>query len=110
MLRGHELRDAALGRARGWGYAVHALLLAAATGRTVHRYAPSQVKAAVANYGAGNKAQIQRAVQLVLGLGPSDAMGEDASDALAIGLCHIQYSRTASITGVPAGLHRGRSR
>jgi crossover junction endodeoxyribonuclease RuvC len=86
-----------------------ALLLAAATGMSVHRYAPSQVKAAVANYGAGNKAQIQRAVQLVLGLGPSDAMGEDASDALAIGLCHIQYSRTASITGVPAGLHGGRS-
>ena len=93
-----------------------ALLLAAATGMTVHRYAPSQVKAAVANYGAGNKAQIQRAVHLVLGLGPSDssAMGEDASDALAIGLCHIQHSRTASITGVPAGLHaraqEGRSR
>jgi crossover junction endodeoxyribonuclease RuvC len=86
-----------------------ALLLAAAGGMTVHRYVPSQVKAAVANYGAGNKAQVQRAVQLVLGLG-TDPMGEDASDALAIGLCHIQHRRAAGITGVPAGLHGGRSR
>ena len=86
-----------------------ALLLAAACGMTVHRYVPSQVKAAVANYGAGSKAQVQRAVQLVLGLG-TDPMGEDASDALAIGLCHIQHSRTANSTGIPAGLHGGRSR
>ncbi|MDA0797342.1 MAG: crossover junction endodeoxyribonuclease RuvC [Chloroflexi bacterium] len=86
-----------------------ALLLAAACGMTVHRYGPSQVKAAVANYGAGSKVQVQRAVQLVLGLG-TDPMGEDASDALAIGLCHIQHSRTANITGIPAGLHGGRSR
>ena len=86
-----------------------ALILAAATSMTVHRYGPSQVKAAVANYGAGNKAQIQRAVQLVLGLNPrdSDAMGEDASDALAIGLCHIQYSRTASMTGIRTGPYEG---
>jgi crossover junction endodeoxyribonuclease RuvC len=90
-----------------------ALLLAAAGDMTVHRYLPSQVKAAVANYGAGNKAQVQRAVQLVLGLG-NDPMGEDASDALAIGLCHIQHSREANITGTAAGLHArvsgGRSR
>lgn len=86
-----------------------ALLQAAAAGMTVHRYMPAQVKAAVANYGAGNKAQVQRAVQLVLGLG-SEPMGEDASDALAIGLCHIQHSRTANLTGIPAGVHGGRSR
>ena len=76
---------------------------------TVHRYLPSQVKAAVANYGAGNKAQIQRAIQLVLGLG-NEPMGEDASDAIAIGLCHIQHNRAASITGLPAPLHSGQSR
>ena len=51
-------------------------------------------KSAVANYGAGNKAQVQRAVQLVLGLGP-DPMSEDASDALAIALTHLQYARAA---------------
>ena len=70
-----------------------ALLLAAAAGISVHRYMPSQVKSAVANYGAGNKAQVQRAVQLVLGLGP-DPMSEDASDALAIALTHLQHART----------------
>jgi len=70
-----------------------ALLLAAAAGISVHRYMPSQVKSAVANYGAGNKAQVQRAVQLILGLGP-DSMPEDASDALAIALTHLQNART----------------
>ena len=75
-----------------------ALLIAAAFGMSVHRYAPSQVKSTVANYGAGSKAQVQRAVQLVLGLG-TDPMSEDASDALAIALCHVQRSRLQALTG-----------
>ena len=72
-----------------------ALLLAAAHDIPVHRYAPSQVKSTVANYGMGSKAQVQRTVQLVLGLG-TEPMSEDASDALAIALCHAQFSRTAN--------------
>jgi len=71
-----------------------ALLLAAANGVSVHRYSPAQVKSTVANYGMGTKAQVQRTVQLVLGLG-TDPMSEDASDALAIALCHVQHWRTA---------------
>lgn len=75
-----------------------ALIIAAAFGMSVHRYAPSKVKATVANYGAGTKAQVQRAVQLVLGLGP-DPMSEDASDALAIALCHTQQTRLQALVG-----------
>ena len=75
-----------------------ALLIAAAFGMSVHRYAPSKVKATVANYGAGNKAQVQRAVQLVLGL-EACAMSEDASDALAIALCHTQHTRLQALIG-----------
>jgi crossover junction endodeoxyribonuclease RuvC len=71
-----------------------ALLLAAAAGMEVHRYGPSQVKSSVANYGAGSKEQIQRTVQLLLGLG-SSPMSEDASDALAVALCHVQHWRAA---------------
>ena len=71
-----------------------ALLLAAAHGMSVHRYVPAQVKSTVANYGAGTKAQVQRTVQLVLGLG-TDPMSEDASDALAVALCHLQHRRAA---------------
>ena len=75
-----------------------ALLIAAAFGMSVHRYAPSKVKATVANYGAGNKAQVQRAVQLVLGL-KACPMSEDASDALAIALCHTQQTRLQALIG-----------
>jgi crossover junction endodeoxyribonuclease RuvC len=65
-----------------------ALLLAAEAGMEVHRYAPSQVKRAVGDYGASTKGHLQRVVQRVLGLeqGP---MSEDASDALAVALCHV---------------------
>ena len=73
-----------------------ALLLAAAFGMSVHRYSPSQVKSSVANYGAGSKAQVQRSVQLLLGLG-TDPMSEDASDALAVALCHLQHRRAADL-------------
>ena len=48
----------------------------------------------MANYGAGSKAQVQRTVQLLLKLG-DDRMSEDASDALAVALCHLQHSRAA---------------
>ena len=69
-----------------------ALLLAGAFGMSVHRYGPSQVKSAVANYGAGTKAQVQRTVQVLLNLG-TEPMSEDASDALAVALCHLQHWR-----------------
>ena len=71
-----------------------ALLLAVGAGMSVHRYAPSTVKAAVANYGGGTKAQVQQTVRLLLKLGPGP-MSEDASDALAVALCHIQQWRAA---------------
>ena len=71
-----------------------ALLIAAARGMPVHRYAPSQVKSAVSDYGAGTKAQVQRQVQMLLGINQGP-MSEDASDALAVALCHLQHLRTA---------------
>ena len=72
-----------------------ALLLAAAADMEVHRYAPSQVKSAVANYGGGSKAQVQQTVQLLLSL-PREPMSEDASDALAVAVCHLQHQRSAA--------------
>ena len=71
-----------------------ALILAAEAGIPVFRYLPSQVKSTVADYGAGTKQQVQRAVRLLLGLG-EDAMSLDASDALAVALCHLQHWRVA---------------
>ena len=77
---------------------VHGQVLAA-TNMEVHRYGPSQVKSAVANYGGGSKAQVQRTVQLLLGL-PREPMSEDASDALAVELCHLQHQRASARLGV----------
>ena len=66
-----------------------ALLLATETGMEVHRYAPTQVKQAVSDYGASSKGQLQRMVLMALELEPQ-AMSEDASDALAVALCHLR--------------------
>ena len=71
-----------------------ALLVAANRGMLIQRYSPATVKSTVAGYGAGDKAQVQRSVRLLLGLG-DEPMGEDASDAIAIALCHAQTLRAA---------------
>lgn len=70
-----------LGQARGV-----ALLAAAARGVAVAEYAPSQVKQAVTGRGHATKQQIQHMVRAILGL-PEIAI-EDASDALAVAICH----------------------
>ena len=68
-----------------------ALLLAAEAGVAVHRYPPAQVKRMVGDYGAGSKIQVQRMVRRLLSI--SGDLEEDASDALAVALCHLQVRR-----------------
>jgi crossover junction endodeoxyribonuclease RuvC len=65
-----------------------ALAEAAAAGCEVHQYTPNQVKDAVAGYGAAGKEQVQKMVQVRLGLSrpPRPA---DAADAAALALCHL---------------------
>jgi crossover junction endodeoxyribonuclease RuvC len=70
-----------LGHARGV-----ALVCAAAAGLSVHAYPPAQVKRTIAGYGRADKAQVQRMVMALLGL--VEAPRADASDALAIAICH----------------------
>ncbi|MEO7123922.1 MAG: crossover junction endodeoxyribonuclease RuvC [Lacisediminihabitans sp.] len=64
-----------------------AMLIAARHGLAAGLHTPSEVKAAVTGYGAAGKKQVATMVARVLGLAelPSPA---DASDALAIALCH----------------------
>lgn len=71
-----------LGHARGV-----AMLAASAAGITVVEYTPSQVKLAVTGSGRADKGQIQRMVRAILGL--PEIASEDASDALAIAICHL---------------------
>ena len=65
-----------------------ALAEAAAAGCDVVQYTPNQVKEAVAGWGGAGKAQVQRMVQVRLGLSapPKPA---DAADAAALALCHL---------------------
>jgi crossover junction endodeoxyribonuclease RuvC len=79
-----------------------ALAEAAAAGCEVVQYTPNQVKESVAGWGAASKEQVQRMVQVRLGLSapPKPA---DAADAAALALCHLATAplraRLAAATG-----------
>ena len=67
------------------------LAAAARRGCAVAEYTPSQVKDTVAGWGGADKAQVQRMVQMRLGLA-SVPKPADAADAAAIALCHLAMS------------------
>jgi crossover junction endodeoxyribonuclease RuvC len=69
------------------------ILLAARTAHlAVYEYAPSTVKSAVVGYGAAEKAQVAKMVSMLIKGCPP--MRPDASDALAIAICHAHTSGT----------------
>jgi crossover junction endodeoxyribonuclease RuvC len=79
------------------GEARAAAILAAAHGHaTVNQYTPAAVKQAVTGYGRGSKDQVGEMVRLQFGLRTAPAPA-DASDAVAIALCHIAHRRTAAL-------------
>ena len=71
----------AVGQARGV-----VLLAAAEHGLPVFEYGPHEVKLAVTGYGRADKAQVQRMVQIVLGMTVLPRP-DDAADALAVAIC-----------------------
>ena len=71
----------AVGQARGV-----VLLAAAEHGLPVFEYGPHEVKLAVTGYGRADKRQVQRMVQMVLGM-PVLPKPDDAADALAVAIC-----------------------
>ncbi len=77
-----------LGHARGV-----ILLCAELEGAPVAEYSPLEVKSAVVGYGKAEKQQVQEMVRILLAL-PKKAQA-DASDALAVAICHGR-SRTVS--------------
>lgn len=78
-----------LGHARG-----AALLALAQGGIAIEEYAPRQVKQAVTGNGGADKAQVARMVEMLLGR--TGAVSKDATDALAIALCHAAINGTRS--------------
>jgi crossover junction endodeoxyribonuclease RuvC len=75
-----------------------AILAAANNDIDCFEYTPREVKMRVANYGASSKEQIQQMVMLQLGL-PEIPEPEDAADALAVALCHLQAMHTQELLG-----------
>ena len=71
-----------------------ALLAVEQSGLPMAEYTPMQVKAAVVGYGRAEKQQVQEMVRRLLCL-PEKA-GADASDALAVAICHLQSRRTTA--------------
>lgn len=67
-----------------------AMAEAAAAGCHVVEYSPNQVKHAVAGDGAADKRQMERVVQILLGI-DAPLRPVDAADAIAIALCHIAH-------------------
>ncbi|MET1232567.1 MAG: crossover junction endodeoxyribonuclease RuvC [Candidatus Limnocylindrales bacterium] len=80
----------AVGQARGV-----ALLTAARFGLPVYEYGPHEVKLAVTGHGRAEKVQVQRMVQVVLGLATLPRP-DDAADALAIAICLAHAHRPAA--------------
>jgi crossover junction endodeoxyribonuclease RuvC len=73
-----------------------AILAAAKSHVPSYEYTPREVKQRVANYGASDKEQIQQMVMLQLGL-TQIPDPNDAADALAIALCHLQVIRLENL-------------
>lgn len=83
-----------LGQARG------AALCAVPAGVGVFEYAPREIKLAVVGFGAAEKLQVAHMVRALLGL--QGRIGADASDALAVAVCHAHSRRLRYLAGARA--------
>jgi crossover junction endodeoxyribonuclease RuvC len=79
----------AVGQARGV-----ALLVAAQHGLPVVEFGPHEVKIAVTGYGRAPKSQVQKMVQVLLGMSTLPRP-DDAADALAVAICSAHGLRAA---------------
>jgi crossover junction endodeoxyribonuclease RuvC len=77
----------AVGQARGV-----ALLALQQAGVEAFEYTPNEVKQAVAGYGSAQKRQVQEMVRTLLGM-PEIPKPDDAADALAIAITHLNTKR-----------------
>lgn len=77
-----------LGQVRGV-----AMLAAAVAGLQVAEYSPLTIKSSVVGYGRAEKQQVQHMVTRLLDL-PAPPQPMDASDALAVAICHLHTAGT----------------
>jgi crossover junction endodeoxyribonuclease RuvC len=80
---GHNVKSAfAIGRAQAI-----AILAAVNQGLPVYYYSPTRVKQQITSYGQSDKQQVQEMTRVEL------PQPNDAADALAVAICHIQQKR-----------------
>jgi crossover junction endodeoxyribonuclease RuvC len=80
------------------------LLLAAQRGLPVHEYAPARVKKAVGASGGADKDAVARMVKTFLRL--DEVERADASDALAVAICHLNHCLKSAVIPLPTGSRR----
>jgi crossover junction endodeoxyribonuclease RuvC len=68
-----------------------AMAEAVAAGCEVVEYSPNQVKLAIAGVGGATKEQVERMVQVLLGI-DHPLRPVDAADAVALALCHLAHA------------------
>jgi crossover junction endodeoxyribonuclease RuvC len=101
----HNIQSAfRLGETRGV-----AMLVAARHGLDLAEYDPTQVKLTVAAYGRADKGQVKFMVRRTLDLDDTKELADDASDALALALCHFGHAKLAQ-SMIASGVESRRAR
>ncbi|MBI2193772.1 MAG: crossover junction endodeoxyribonuclease RuvC [Planctomycetes bacterium] len=72
------------------------IVCAGKAGLSLAQYPPATIKKAVVGVGSAHKSQVQHMVQILLGL-PDLPRPEDASDALAVAICHCHRSHLGAL-------------
>jgi len=72
------------------------LATALKAGCALYEYTPLQIKQGLTGYGRADKNQIQQMVTMLLSL-KKIPKPDDAADALAVALCHLQTNRFSSM-------------
>jgi crossover junction endodeoxyribonuclease RuvC len=81
----------AVGHARGV-----VLLTIAQAGLPLAEYTPNEIKQAISGYGGADKYQMQQMVKMLLRLNDVPKP-DDAADAVAIAICHLQSARLRAL-------------
>ena len=90
-----------LGHARGVG-----MLAGANKGLDIFEYTPTAIKSAVVGFGRAEKKQVQQMVKILLNL--PEVPQEDAADALAAAICHINTAGTTRSQTLLRGANKRR--
>ncbi|MBN19276.1 MAG: crossover junction endodeoxyribonuclease RuvC [Chloroflexi bacterium] len=74
-----------------------AMMVSGYLGVDFFNYMPTEVKKAVTDHGLSTKAQVNEMIRLLLKLPDSWTEKEDATDALAVAICHINNLQVSAV-------------